>query len=129
MGSKYTKRYTEEFKRDAIALVDSSGKTVTAVARELGISSESLRGWYRRAKADRGEGESGELTSAEREELKRLSGRHPSRSMAWCSARWLRLIRIHHPAQASRRRAGCLSVCGEPGVAPALRQADGRSRQ
>lgn len=51
MGSKYTKRYTEEFKRDAIALVDSSGKTVTAVARELGISSESLRGWYRRARA------------------------------------------------------------------------------
>ncbi|CQR59567.1 transposase [Streptomyces leeuwenhoekii] len=72
MGSKYTKRYTEEFKRDAIALVDSSGKTVTAVARELGISSESLRGWYRWAKADRGEGGSGELTSAEREELKRL---------------------------------------------------------
>ncbi|MGN9821705.1 transposase family protein [Streptomyces sp. SD11] len=46
MGSKYTKRYTEEFKRDAIALVDSSGRTVTAVARELGISSESLRGWH-----------------------------------------------------------------------------------
>ncbi|WP_405770627.1 transposase [Actinacidiphila glaucinigra] len=46
MGNKYTKRYSEEFKR-AIALVDSSGKTVTAVARELGISSESLRGWYR----------------------------------------------------------------------------------
>ncbi|MFF9573043.1 transposase [Streptomyces sp. NPDC014685] len=72
MGSKYTKRYTEEFKRDAIALVDSSGKTVTAVARELGISSESLRGWYRRAKADQGEGAPGELTSAEREELRRL---------------------------------------------------------
>ncbi|CAM5273382.1 transposase [Streptomyces atroolivaceus] len=72
MGSKYTKRYTEEFKRDAIALVDSSGKTVTAVARELGISSESLRGWCRRARADRGEGAPGELTTAEREELKRL---------------------------------------------------------
>ena len=52
MGNKYTKRYTDEFKRDAIALVDSSGKTVTAVARELGISSESLRGWYRRAAAE-----------------------------------------------------------------------------
>ncbi|MEU1174754.1 transposase [Streptomyces microflavus] len=72
MGSKYTKRYTEEFKRDAVALVDSTGKTVTAVARELGISSESLRGWYRQAKADCGEGAPGELTSAEREELKRL---------------------------------------------------------
>ncbi|WP_344630123.1 transposase [Streptomyces glaucosporus] len=33
MGNEYTKRYTEEFERDAIALVDSSGKTVTAVAR------------------------------------------------------------------------------------------------
>ncbi|MFJ6650510.1 transposase [Streptomyces sp. NPDC091290] len=72
MGSKYTKRYTEEFKWDAIALVDSSGRTVTAVARELGISSESLRGWYRKAKAVQDEGTPGELSSAEREELKRL---------------------------------------------------------
>ena len=62
MGTKYTKRYTEEFNRDAITLVDSWGKTVTAMARELGISSESLRGWYRKAKTGRGEGESGELT-------------------------------------------------------------------
>ncbi|MFI0242783.1 transposase [Streptomyces sp. NPDC016845] len=65
MGSKYTKRYTEEFKRDAIALVDASGKTAIAVARDLGISSESLRGWYRRTKANRGGGKSGELTSVE----------------------------------------------------------------
>jgi transposase len=72
VGNKYTKRYTEELKRDAIALVDSSGRTVSAVARELGISSESLRGWYRKAKTDRVEGGSGELISAEREELKRL---------------------------------------------------------
>ncbi|TQE18319.1 transposase [Streptomyces ipomoeae] len=43
MGSKYTKWYSEEFKRDAIALVASSGRTVTEVARELGISSESPR--------------------------------------------------------------------------------------
>ncbi|WP_371099068.1 transposase [Streptomyces sanglieri] len=52
-GSKYSKRYTAEFRRDAIALVDSTGRTVTAVSRELGIGSESLRGWYRQAKADR----------------------------------------------------------------------------
>ncbi|MFE0794839.1 transposase [Streptomyces rochei] len=75
MGSKYTKRYTEELKRDTVALVDSSGKTVTAVARELGISSESLRGWYRRAKADQGAGAPGELTSEEREELRRCAER------------------------------------------------------
>ncbi|MEU5548010.1 transposase [Streptomyces sioyaensis] len=38
MGSNYTKRYTSEFKRDAIALVDSTGRTVTEVARELGAA-------------------------------------------------------------------------------------------
>lgn len=42
------KRYTEEFKRDAIALVDSTGRTVTEVARELGVSPESLRSTGRR---------------------------------------------------------------------------------
>ncbi|MFD3537392.1 transposase, partial [Streptomyces sp. NPDC058661] len=42
--SKYTKRYTAEFKRDAVALVDSTGRTVTEVARELGVSPESLHG-------------------------------------------------------------------------------------
>ncbi|WP_433284387.1 transposase [Pseudonocardia sp. CA-142604] len=71
MGSEYTKRHTEEFKRDVIALVDFSSRTVTAFARELGISSESLRGWYRQVKADRGERGSGELTSSEREVRKR----------------------------------------------------------
>ncbi|MFJ8856372.1 transposase [Streptomyces sp. NPDC102437] len=53
-------------------LVGSTGRTVTEVARDLGVSPESLRSWYRQAKADRGEGRPGELTSAEREELKRL---------------------------------------------------------
>ncbi|MGW1104313.1 transposase [Streptomyces sp. NPDC002540] len=51
MGSKYTKRYSDEYKRDAVELVRSSGRTVTDVARELGVSSESLRGWVKKAKA------------------------------------------------------------------------------
>ena len=78
MGSKYTKRYSEEFKRDAIALVASSGRTVTEVARELGISSESLRGWVKKANGA-GQAAPGAsvaagngLDAAEREELKRL---------------------------------------------------------
>ncbi|WP_030980981.1 transposase [Streptomyces sp. NRRL S-1824] len=51
MGSNYSKRYSDEYKRDAIELVRSSGRTVTDVARELGISSESLRGWVKKARA------------------------------------------------------------------------------
>ncbi|MET9469504.1 transposase [Streptomyces sp. NPDC006544] len=38
--SNTSKRYTAEFKRDAVALVHSSGKTVTEVARDIGVSAE-----------------------------------------------------------------------------------------
>ncbi|MGP4092607.1 transposase [Streptomyces sp. KR55] len=74
MGSKSnrSRRYTEEFKRDAVALVRSSGKTVTEVARELGVSAEGLRNWVKQDAIDRGQGAPGELTTAEREELRRL---------------------------------------------------------
>lgn len=50
----------------------SSEKTVTEVARDLGVSPEGLRGWVKQAKVDRGEGPAGVLTTAEREELVRL---------------------------------------------------------
>ncbi|WP_328625459.1 transposase [Streptomyces sp. NBC_00353] len=72
MGSEYTKRYSEEFKRDAVALAYSFDKTITEAARDLGVSPESLLSWVKRDRIDRGEGGTGEVTSAEREELKRL---------------------------------------------------------
>ncbi|GGX47915.1 transposase [Streptomyces chryseus] len=70
--SNTSKRYTPEFKRDAVALVYSSGKTVTEVARDIGVSPEGLRNWVNRDKTDRGQGPAGALTTAEREELARL---------------------------------------------------------
>ncbi|MEU6657411.1 transposase [Streptomyces sp. NPDC046900] len=70
--SNMSKRYTPEFKRDAVELVRSSGRNVTEVARELGVSAEGLRGWVKQAKVDRGEGPAGALTSDERDELRRL---------------------------------------------------------
>jgi transposase len=70
--SNMSKRYTPEFKRDAVELVRSSGRNVTEVARELGVSPEGLRGWVKQAQVDRGEGPAGALTSDEREELRRV---------------------------------------------------------
>jgi transposase len=67
-----SKRYTAEFKRDAVELVRSSGRNVTEVARKLGVSAEGLRDWVKQAKVDRGEGPAGALTSDERDELRRL---------------------------------------------------------
>ncbi|MDN3267099.1 transposase [Streptomyces sp. MA15] len=70
--SNRSRRCPEEFKRDAVALVRSSGRTVTEVARELGVSAGGLRNWVRRDRAGRGQGAPGELTTAEREEPRRL---------------------------------------------------------
>jgi len=39
------KTYSEEFKREALRLLESSGKTVAALERELGLSHGLLRGW------------------------------------------------------------------------------------
>ncbi|MER0428819.1 transposase [Streptomyces microflavus] len=55
-SSNRSKRYTEEFKRDAVELALASDKTVTEVARDLGVSPEGLRGWVNKAKADCGQG-------------------------------------------------------------------------
>ena len=41
-------KYTEEFRRDAVELVRSSGRPINEVARELGMSHETLRNWVRK---------------------------------------------------------------------------------
>jgi len=46
------KKYSREFKQEALRLVDESGKPVAQVARELGIRADLLYSWKsRRAKA------------------------------------------------------------------------------
>ncbi|AJF63219.1 transposase [Streptomyces vietnamensis] len=70
-----TARYSGEFKRDVVALVESGGRRIGAVARELGVNPESLRQWVARSRAEAatsGEGGEGPLSPAEREELQRL---------------------------------------------------------
>jgi transposase len=67
---KRTRRnYTEEFKRDAVALVTEQGYRVSEAARSLGIRENLLRRWRREFEEE----VSGDrLSNDEREELKRL---------------------------------------------------------
>ena len=65
-----TPPYSEQFKRDAVRLLRSSGRSPTQLAKELGISRGSLANWTKQAGVNEGKAEG--LTSDEREELRRL---------------------------------------------------------
>ena len=43
--AKVQKVYTKEFKREAVRLAQTSGKAITQIARELGISDTSIHQW------------------------------------------------------------------------------------
>jgi transposase len=62
--------FSKEFKRDAVDLFRSSGKTLAEVARDLDLTESALRGWVRQADVDDGRRDG--LTTGEREELARL---------------------------------------------------------
>ena len=64
--------FTDEFKAGAIRLVLEEGKTNPQVARDLDLTQSAVRNWVERARADRGKGKPGVLTTAEKEELAAL---------------------------------------------------------
>jgi len=45
MRGVYRKPYDEEFKRNAVEMLVHSSKPVSVIARELGVTPESLRKW------------------------------------------------------------------------------------
>jgi transposase-like protein len=62
--------FTDEFKRDAVALVIDEGRKVIDVARSLGVGEGTLGNWVRQARTDRGERAG--LTTSEKAELAEL---------------------------------------------------------
>lgn len=68
-------KYPEQFRRDAVDLVRSSGRSLREVGQELGVNHETLRNWVNAAKTAEATGRSrgAEPVSAdERDELRRL---------------------------------------------------------
>ncbi len=51
------RKFSDEFKRDAVEIVRSSDKSIAEVARELGIYDSSLGSWVRQDQVNRGERE------------------------------------------------------------------------
>ena len=62
--------FSDEFKRDAVALVIDEDRRVIDVARSLGVGEGTLGNWVRQARVDRGD-RAGETTS-EKDELAEL---------------------------------------------------------
>ena len=69
MGTR--RRYTAEFKAEAIRLVASSGKPLAQIARELGVNEQSLHKWKRQATSADGTGVIPDHF-AQQEEVRRL---------------------------------------------------------
>ena len=62
--------YSEEFRSEAVRLAREPGNTMRQVARDLGVSYESVRKWVHQAEVDAGRKPG--LTTEELEELRRL---------------------------------------------------------
>jgi transposase-like protein len=64
------RKFSDEFKRDAVEIVNSSDKSIAQVARELGIYDSTLGSWVKQDEIDRGVRDG--VTTGDREEVTEL---------------------------------------------------------
>ena len=62
--------YPPEFKAEAVRLVESSDRSLSRIAKDLGVADQTLRNWVQHAEIDDGVRDA--LTPNEREELHHL---------------------------------------------------------
>lgn len=73
MSEKKTRRkFSAEFKADAVRLVRDQGLSVRRVANDLDLAESALRRWVDKAREHGAEALSGALLSPEQQELQRL---------------------------------------------------------
>ena len=62
--------YPPEFKAEAVRLVGSGDRSLSRLAKDLGVADQTLRNWMRHAEVDGGVRDA--LAPSEREELRQL---------------------------------------------------------
>lgn len=73
--SQERRTYPREFKREAVSLAQTSGKTMAELERELGLSKGLLKQWVRAAQEDREQAFPGHgHLKAEEERMRQLEG-------------------------------------------------------
>ncbi|MGH3827730.1 MAG: transposase [Pseudonocardiaceae bacterium] len=65
------RRFTQEYKDQAVSLHLDSGRSIAEVARSIGVHEMTLGKWVKKAK-DNGQVQDNDLTETERAELERL---------------------------------------------------------
>jgi transposase len=69
-GQRKRRAFTDQYKAEVVELCGTSGKTVAAVARDLGLTATVVRRWVAQAEIDSGRREG--LSTDDREEIGRL---------------------------------------------------------
>jgi len=72
MGKRQRRRFTEEFKQEAVRLCLRHDRSIGQVARELDLTESALRRWVTQSAIDRHPTSTGALTTAEQTELRTL---------------------------------------------------------
>ncbi len=70
--ARVKRTFTPEFKRDAVRLVTAEGKTVSEVARNLGVARSLLQRWIDQHADQERDGSPRKTSASENEEAKRL---------------------------------------------------------
>jgi transposase-like protein len=70
MGLRARRTFTTELKAGTIALIRSSGKSIGAICRDLGLTETAVRRWVHRAEVDAGKRPG--MATIEQEESTRL---------------------------------------------------------
>ena len=66
------RKFTPEFKAEAVRLCSEPGRSICKVAKNLDLNKTVLRAWVRQAAVDTARGRPGALSTAERQELSAL---------------------------------------------------------